>query len=292
MIEVHTPSELSDALRAFRGQPIGFVPTMGFLHDGHLSLVRQAKKIAGRDDAHAGGPVVVSIFVNPTQFNDPSDFQKYPSNIDQDRQLLKEGGADILYLPKVDQIYPTGFSCGVKAGALAQILEGPCRPGHFDGVVTVVSILFNQVQPTFAIFGEKDFQQLQVIKQMVRDFSIPVQIYAGKIMREESGLAMSSRNSRLSEQGRQLASAMFQTINRWFKGFASFESALKNLVAEEGIANLHSLLGELPGVTVEYVSVIDEETLMPVTVGTTSMRAVLAAFVEGVRLIDAVALEA
>src|SRR5215813_15506989 len=169
---------------------IAFVPTMGFLHEGHLSLVREGKR---RCDV-----VVVSIFVNPIQFNQQSDFAKYPKNFEQDRQMLEALGADALFYPEASEMYPDGFQTAVEVAQVSQPLCGAFRPGHFRGVATVVAKLFNITKPHVALFGEKDFQQCVVIKRMVKDLNFDLEILAMPTVREPDGLAMSSRNARLS----------------------------------------------------------------------------------------------
>jgi pantoate--beta-alanine ligase len=237
---------------------------MGYLHEGHLSLVRRAKERAPF--------TVVSIFVNPAQFNNKEDFEKYPIDIERDLSLLKTVGVDLVYIPKVEGIYPKDFSLKIKAGSKAEKFEGACRPGHFDGVVTVVNILFNQVQPTFAVFGEKDFQQVQVIEQMVSDLSMPVEIIRSALIREPSGLAMSSRNVRLSEEGKKIAAGIFRILDQTkqeFKTgkiqFSQIDTFLSNTFESE------------PGITLEYATAINDNGIP---------RVLFAGFVEGVRLID------
>jgi len=179
-----------------KSRVVALVPTMGALHDGHLSLVEIAKRKADL--------AVVSIFVNPTQFGPNDDFSRYPRVEKEDLEKLK-GRADIVFIPKAEEIYPPGFSSSIDIGEIGKILEGEFRPGHFNGVAMVVAKLFGLVQPDMAIFGEKDYQQLQVIKKLVRDFNMPVEILSGKTMREKDGLALSSRNRYLTEKERQVA---------------------------------------------------------------------------------------
>ena len=245
---------------------IGFVPTMGYLHEGHLSLVSLAKKVSDK--------TVVSIFVNPTQFNNPEDFKKYPIDLKRDLMLLEEAGVDFVYTPSLNDIYPAGFTSGVKAGSASNGFEGEFRPGHFDGVVTVVSILLNQVQPTTAIFGEKDFQQLNVIEQLVRDLSIPVKILRAPLLREVSGLAMSSRNVRLSEEGKIIASKIFQGLS-----LAKEEFLQKKIIAADIATFAKNIFKNHPAIQVEYLDTVDDNTVP---------RILFAGYVEGVRLIDTV----
>ncbi len=197
---IRTKNDLSSeiAKRCEAGDKIGFVPTMGALHDGHLSLVKCAKQ-------HSSC-VVVSIFVNPTQFAPNEDFDSYPREEEKDAKQLETVGADILFLPTKEALYPDGYGCAIKAGKAAQGLEATFRPTHFDGVVNIVSRLFDAVKPDIAVFGEKDYQQLQVIKEMVETYNIPIEIIGAPIVRTDQGLALSSRNAYLSEDEIKIAS--------------------------------------------------------------------------------------
>jgi pantoate--beta-alanine ligase len=209
--------------RQIRGQGdvLGFVPTMGALHEGHLNLVREAKR---RSDH-----VVVSIFVNPTQFNDPEDLAKYPRDLEGDLSMLKRVGADAVFYPSADSLYPDGYNYKVTEADFSRRLCGAHRPGHFDGVLTVVMKLFQLVRPHFAFFGEKDHQQLSLIQGMVDSLFLDVQIVPVKTTRESDGLAMSSRNQRLSSANRKLAPLLYQVIRE----SASDEEA-KNLLEKNG----------------------------------------------------------
>lgn len=180
-----------------KSQAIGLVPTMGALHAGHLSLIEAARRHADR--------VVVSIFVNPRQFGPTEDFSTYPRTVDQDLQKCADAGADAVFMPTTETIYPDGYQTVVSVPQLADCLDGTSRPGFFDGIATVVTKLFNLTRPDVAVFGEKDFQQLLVIRQMVRDLNMPVQVIGAPIVREADGLAMSSRNRYLSEEEREIA---------------------------------------------------------------------------------------
>lgn len=202
-----TVNDMRAATRAAKqdGHTLGFVPTMGALHDGHMSLVAQAQQ--------AADVVVVSIFVNPTQFNRATDLDSYPRDDARDLALLEAAGVDLVFLPDVETIYPPGHETIVETTRLANILHGAVRPGHFRGVTSVVTRLFNIVQPDVAVFGEKDYQQLQVIKRMVSDLHMPVDILSGPTCREADGLAMSSRNQRLSPEDRAAAVVLSQTLN-------------------------------------------------------------------------------
>ena len=194
-----------------QGESIGFVPTMGYLHEGHLALIAQAQQQCER--------VVVSIFVNPLQFNQPSDLAAYPEDLQRDQQLLSAAGVDLLFLPDEQTIYPGGLQqmTRVCVPGVTETLEGACRPGHFDGVATVVCKLFNLVQPSRAYFGEKDFQQLLLVKKMVHDLNLPLDVVAVATRREADGLALSSRNARLDDESRKLAPQLYQTLC-WLRG--------------------------------------------------------------------------
>lgn len=189
-----------------QGQSIGIVPTMGALHDGHISLVNQAKEMSNY--------VVVSIFVNPTQFNNPEDLEKYPRTLQQDISLLERHGVDCVFAPDIKEIYPHHYtSPRIDLGMLGKVMEGKFRPGHFQGVVEVVKRLFEIIQPDFAYFGKKDFQQVAVIRYMTDFFHLPVTIIECPIMRNEKGLALSSRNARLSEKEKQQALVLYNTLD-------------------------------------------------------------------------------
>ncbi len=198
--------ELQQALQLCGSKSVGFVPTMGALHEGHLTLVREARK--GCD------VVVVSIFVNPTQFNDPKDLKSYPRQVNQDCDLLDGVGADIVFVPTVDQIYPEPDNRQFDFGCIEAVMEGASRPGHFNGVAQVVSRLFDIVKPTRSYFGEKDFQQVAVVKAMVRQLDIDVEIEVVEIVREADGLARSSRNILLTPEHREAAPAIYAALQR------------------------------------------------------------------------------
>src|SRR5215213_8732270 len=206
MLTLRTAGDLRQAVDGWRakGDRIAFVPTMGALHEGHLSLVRLARGRAGR--------VVASVFVNPAQFGPNEDFNRYPRQPEKDAGMLEAAGCDLLFLPEVETIYPGGHATCVEPGGAAEGLEGASRPGHFRGVATVVCVLFNLVRADVAVFGEKDAQQLAVIRQMVRDLHIPVEIVPAPTIREEDGLAMSSRNAYLSAEERQAAAALHRAL--------------------------------------------------------------------------------
>ncbi|HEV3096297.1 MAG TPA: pantoate--beta-alanine ligase [Candidatus Dormibacteraeota bacterium] len=230
------------------GDDIGLVPTMGALHAGHDSLVARARKDNQR--------VIASIFVNPAQFGPHEDFAAYPRPFDADRARLAALGVDAIFHPPVDQIYPPAFKTRVDPGPLAELLEGQSRPGHFAGVLTVVLKLFNLTQPKRAYFGQKDFQQVVLVRQLVRDFGLPVRIVACPTIREPDGLAMSSRNAYLRPAERAAAPALRRGLSAAAKAFATGTS---DPVELESVAR--SILEGIPGLTIEYISVVDETTL-------------------------------
>ncbi len=250
---IHTKSAfkaITDQLR-HDGKTIGFVPTMGALHEGHCSLVLRAVK---ENDV-----CIVSVFCNPTQFNNAEDFEKYPRNIERDAELLEKEGAKFVFNPTAEEMYTaeemkTTFQ--FDFGGLDQVMEGKYRPGHFNGVVQVVSKLFDLAQPTRAYLGEKDFQQLAIIRRMVRLMNYNIEIIGCPIVREASGLAMSSRNERLSEQEKQTAVNISHIL---------FES--RQLTAMQSVSHVQHWVVEqinrIPGLTVEYYQIVDQDTLLP-----------------------------
>lgn len=257
---------------------VGFVPTMGALHAGHLKLVEEARQ---RCDV-----VVVSIFVNPKQFNDKADLDKYPRDLTTDAAMLAEYGVDYIYAPETDEIYPLGFSTYVDVEKLTDTLEGASRPGHFRGVTTVVTILFNTIRPDLAFFGQKDAQQVAVIKRMTTDLGFETEIVVVPIVREESGLAMSSRNELLSDDERQKASIIIEALR---EAKLAFKKGERN--AAELTKIVEKRLETEPAAAVDYVAVIERETLQPVD-NIDDSEALIAAAVRfgNVRLIDNVIL--
>ncbi len=255
------------------GKKIGFAPTMGALHEGHLSLYKAAKK--------ENDEVISSIFVNPTQFNNPDDFQKYPKTLEKDIELLEKAGVDAVYVPNVEEMYPDGLnSKKYDFDGLENEMEGKYRPGHFDGVGTIVEELFRQVQPHNAYFGEKDYQQLAIIKKMVEKTKLPVKIHGVPTLREEDGLAMSSRNVRLTETQRKEATIIYETLTKvkeWFKVLSVEEIKLRVL---EIFRNSNFEL--------EYFVIADEKTLKETDYfyKDKNYRAFIVAYADTVRLID------
>jgi len=256
-----------------QGLSIGFVPTMGYLHEGHLALVRRVKELSDR--------VVVSIFVNPIQFAPGEDYQRYPRDLERDKALLEKEGVDVLFAPKAQKMYPPGFQTYVEVKELSSGLCGRYRAGHFVGVATVVLKLFNIVQPDIAVFGEKDYQQLKVIQRMVQDLNLDVKIISHPTVREEDGLAMSSRNTYLSPEERKSAIALYKALN--------LAEELINQ-GERRVATLKSKLKEFiesyPYTKVQYIEFVHPETLKEVERVDEPTLLALAVFVGKARLID------
>jgi pantoate--beta-alanine ligase len=276
---VRTVTDLRQSLAPWRkaGERIALVPTMGALHDGHLSLVALAKSNADR--------VVASIFVNPTQFGPREDFNRYPRDEAGDLLKLDAAGANLVFVPETAEMYPHGFSTNVGVSDLTEDLCGASRPNHFDGVATVVTKLLLQCAPDLALFGEKDYQQLLVIKRLVRDLDIPVEILGGPIVREKDGLALSSRNAYLSPSERKTAPLLYQTI-------VAVANDLRQGRGADDAAAAGRFKLEAAGFQVDYVAVRDPETLKPLS-GPVERARVLAAVQLGrTRLIDNVAVPA
>lgn len=259
------------------GLTVGFVPTMGYLHDGHLELVRRARTECDT--------VVVSIFVNPTQFNNREDFEKYPRDLAADRAVLEHAGVDVLFLPEASEVYAPGAATHVHVAALGEHLCGPTRPGHFDGVATIVAALFNMVMPDVAVFGEKDWQQLQIVRRMVKDLHLPVKVVGVPTLRESDGLAMSSRNARLGENERRLAPVIHRALSLAVDAYRSGEKRSSTLLALARAA-----IEESPAFRIDYLELIDGEALTPVETANDGSVVAVAAFLGGVRLIDNVSL--
>ena len=272
---VHTVLDLQTLINRYKSdfKTIGFVPTMGALHEGHLSLVDESKK---NNDI-----TVVSIFVNPTQFNDPSDLEKYPRTLEQDTRLLQKANVDIVFAPSVKEVYPEPDTRVFNFGQLEQVMEGKFRPNHFNGVAQVVSRLFDMVKPTRAYFGEKDFQQLAIIKNLVKEYGISVQIVPVPIKREPSGLAMSSRNQRLSSGHLELAANIYRILTNSFK-------SCRNQTVEETIRSVIDNINAIDQLEVEYFELVDGNTLQSISNWSESNYIVgcITVYCGGVRLID------
>ncbi len=243
---------------------LAFVPTMGALHDGHLSLIRHARDLSDE--------VVVSIFVNPLQFENPDDLAKYPRDLEGDIEKARSAGATRIWAPIYDEVYPDQIE-RISAGAIGNIFEGIKRPGHFDGVLTVVNQLFKAVKPRYAIFGEKDFQQLFIVQRWVRENQIPVEIVPAPIVRESDGLAMSSRNVRLSAEDREAALVISRALRSGSR------------------AQMHEILASEPAFTLDYAEIIDPQTFELATTHTAEPRAIVAGWINGIRLLDNMAMK-
>lgn len=263
----------ADWIRA--GERVGVVPTMGALHAGHLSLVEAAKSACDR--------VIVTIFVNPKQFNNPEDLANYPRTEHEDAEKLAPFGVDAIYVPDPDQIYPDGFATNVSVAGVADQMEGACRPGHFDGVATVVAKLFLQTGAHQAFFGEKDYQQLLVVRRMARDLDIPIEVIGCPTVREASGLAMSSRNLRLSEQGLAQAAGLYPVLRQLASELAA------GAVMADQVAGAKARILAAGFDEVEYLSLCSGEHLGEQVSADATSRLFVAAWIEGIRLIDNIA---
>jgi len=256
-----------------KGKRISFVPTMGYLHEGHLSLVDIARK--------DGDICVVSIFVNPIQFGPGEDYERYPRDVERDERLLEQRGCDVLFYPSASEMYPEDFLTRVRVEKLSNILCGKSRPGHFEGVTTVVLKLFNIVKPHVAVFGEKDYQQLVIIKRMVRDLNLDVEIVAGEIIREKDGLAMSSRNVYLDPVERKQATCLFRSM------------LLAQDMVKAGIRDTKTIVEAVEGfikkfdrARIDYVKIVHPDTLEELEEIHDRARILLAVYFGKARLID------
>lgn len=276
MIESESHIELRNLLRPWqqRGERVAFVPTMGNLHRGHVELVRRARASAQR--------VVASVFVNPLQFGPAEDYEDYPRTLDEDKLKLRAAGADLLFVPSAKVMYPIPLTqlTKVHVPLISDILCGASRPGHFEGVATVVAKLFHLVQPDVAVFGEKDFQQLLVIRRMVRDLDFPIEIVGVPTVREDDGLAMSSRNSYLTAEQRRIAPTLYQTLQALKARLEADERDFPSL-ARDGQRALKDA-----GFTPDYVAVRRADDLAPPSVKDTKLVILAAAWLGKARLID------
>ncbi len=273
---INRRARMSSLTRKLRreNKTIGFVPTMGALHEGHLSLVEEARQMCD--------VVIVSIFVNPTQFNENADFNKYPRDLTSDAERLTEYQVDYIFAPDEQEIYVEDFSTYVYVEGLTETLEGASRPGHFRGVATVVTILFNTIRPDYAFFGQKDAQQVAVIKRLTRDLGFDTEIIVGRTVREESGLAMSSRNTHLTAEERQKASIIYQALR---KAKLAVKEGERNAVR---IAELvREKIETEPLAQLDYVAVVDADTLESIErIGENAVLIAVAARFGNIRLID------
>ncbi|GGE76805.1 pantothenate synthetase [Streptosporangium jomthongense] len=276
MRTVHSLKELRTILRGYRQQEktVGLVPTMGNLHEGHISLVRKA--------AEAADVVVTSIFVNPMQFGANEDLDTYPRTLIDDQEMLGAAGNTLVFAPSAEEVYPDGLARHTRV-VVPEVSEGHCgasRPGHFEGVATVVSVLFNMIQPDFAVFGEKDFQQLAVIRKMTRDLMIPVEVIGAPTVREEDGLAKSSRNGYLSAEERSLAPVIYQTLQATAAKITGGRTDFPTL-AQEAASSLRDA-----GLRLDYFNIANSETLKPAAPEDQNITLLVAAFLGTTRLID------
>jgi pantoate--beta-alanine ligase len=275
METIHTVAWMKQVARQARRNDriLGLVPTMGALHEGHLSLVREAKKQCA--------PVAVSIFVNPKQFGPSEDFQKYPRTLEADCAALENLGVDYVFAPPPEEIYPSGFRTAVEVEGLSERLEGRSRPGHFRGVTTVVLKLFEIVQPCFAFFGRKDAQQVRIIRQMAGDLNLDTQTVVCPIVREADGLALSSRNAYLRGDDRRAATALYRSLDALRREVSAGERDPVRLLAV-----LRRVLATEPRVSVDYAEIVDADTFEPILNLRKTCYVLLAARVGGTRLID------
>jgi pantoate--beta-alanine ligase len=266
-----TRQQIAQYFASKTGNTIGFVPTMGALHNGHLSLIKQAQQISTE--------VVCSIFVNPTQFNDPKDLEKYPRPIAADIAMLEAAGCDVLFNPPVSEMYADNEKWHLDIGDLEHLLEGEFRPGHYQGVMQVVNKLFNIVKPDYAFFGQKDYQQFMVISKMVDILKMPVKLVMCPILRETDGLAMSSRNIHLTDYDRQHALVLSKALALVRD---NFDAAKIHQLQEQA----KQMIGDEPGIDLEYFEITDGNTLYPANADTKNIVALVAARAGKTRLID------
>lgn len=281
MVVVQKIQEMKEIVKRLKkeGKSIGFVPTMGYLHEGHLSLVRLSKQ---QNDI-----TIMSIFVNPIQFGPNEDYDRYPRDFERDKSLAEKEGVDYIFYPSVEEMYPEDFKTVVSVKKITEIMCGKSRPGHFDGVATVVLKLFNIVNPDRAYFGQKDAQQLAVIKQMVKDLNLDVEIIPCPIVREQDGLAMSSRNVYLSEEERKSAAVLYRALNlakemieKGEKDVSSIKRAMEEMILKEKYTKI------------DYIEFVNNETFEIISKVEGKVLIALAVFVGKARLIDNIVVEA
>jgi len=267
-------SSVARKIRREQDRTIGLVPTMGALHEGHLSLVREARRMCD--------VVVVSVFVNPAQFGPGEDFERYPRNLTQDTALLTDYNVDYIFAPPVEEIYPKGFTTYVNVSGLSKLLEGEARPGHFRGVATIVTILFNIVKPDFAFFGQKDAQQAVIIRRLVKDLALDTEVIVLPTVREDSGLAISSRNAYLTPEEQEAATVIHRALAKAKEVYKAGEKHAAKL-----IDLVRTTIEAEPRVRVDYVSVIDADTLESLEkLDDRPMLIAVAAYLGKIRLID------
>jgi pantoate--beta-alanine ligase len=272
---IHTVNWMKQVAREARASEriTGLVPTMGALHEGHFSLISEAKKQCS--------PVVVSIFVNPTQFGPSEDFKKYPRQLDRDRASIEERGVDYVFAPPLEEMYPKGFQTAVSVEGLSERVEGRARPGHFRGVATVVLKLFEIVQPSFAFFGRKDAQQARIISQMTRDLNLDTSVVVCPIVRDDDGLAISSRNVYLNSAERRAATALYRSLEAVRRQITGGEGNVAQL-----LTTLRSVIGAEQAIKLDYAEIVEAETFEPIVSLRGNCYILVAAFVGGTRLID------
>jgi len=278
---IRTISWMKETVRQARAEnhAVGFIPTMGALHEGHLSLIRRGKADCSR--------VYASIFLNPTQFGPNEDLSKYPRTFEHDVEQLRDAGVDVLFAPDAKEIYPAGFRSYVNVEGLSERLEGKSRPGHFRGVATVVLKLFEIVQPQFAYFGRKDAQQVRILQQMAGDLNLNVEIVVCPIVREPDGLALSSRNTYLDPEERSAATVLHRTLDQARR---ELNAGTRDVLQLQ--ATIRKILSNEPLARVDYVEIVDCETFEPVArIGTRPIYALLAVFIGKTRLIDNLLIE-
>lgn len=276
MLIVKTIQEVREHVNAWKsyGLTVGFVPTMGYLHEGHGSLIKKAKK--------ENDKVIVSIFVNPTQFGSNEDLDKYPKNLEGDKVLVKSTGGDLIFAPDVNEMYPDNIYTFVNTSVLDNNLCGLSRPGHFKGVCTVVAKLFNIINPHKAYFGKKDYQQLAIIKKMVKDLNFNVEIIGCDIVRSDKGLALSSRNSYLSEIEKEESLILYKTLKTMKDQIESGETNVKTLI-DRATDSIHSV----PSANVDYIKIVNNETIEDLKVVNRNALIAVAVYInKKVRLID------
>ena len=284
MKTISTIAELESAIREAKksGKTIGLVPTMGALHEGHISLVRRARE---ENDL-----VVVSVFVNPIQFNNKEDLEKYPRTVEKDISMLTTAGADLAFTPTVEEMYPETVTTVYHFGPIEEVMEGPRRPGHFSGVAVVVRRLFELAQPDRAYFGEKDFQQIAIIRELLRQMDSPIQLVPCPIVRADDGLALSSRNMRLSAEARKVAPAIYSTLQQAVEMSEYEDVDDVKLWVLDTLGSFHEVNGLPDGLCFEpeYFEIVDDTTLQPIESWDDTQGSVgcIAVWLDGVRLID------
>lgn len=284
MKTISTIAELESAIREAKksGKTIGLVPTMGALHEGHISLVRRARE---ENDL-----VVVSVFVNPIQFNNKEDLEKYPRTVEKDISMLTTAGADLAFTPTVEEMYPEPVTTVYHFGPIEEVMEGPRRPGHFSGVAVVVRRLFELAQPDRAYFGEKDFQQIAIIRELLRQMDSPIQLVPCPIVRADDGLALSSRNMRLSAEARKVAPAIYSTLQQAVEMSEYEDVDDVKLWVLDTLGSFHEVNGLPDGLCFEpeYFEIVDDTTLQPIESWDDTQGSVgcIAVWLDGVRLID------